>query len=350
MPADMNLVPTVMPFGKFNTNIRMYNKRNQTMLAIRPFWMKRFECMEQPYRYTKILSCQMESHRGVPQMVHVVANVTQLLSKVFISTELYAKHKQSQTFIYGTSFEYCEFMTAKDSKLNPVAVALYNYAKHNFPQVLKECPIMGIFNVSNLLLDRNLIPPLVTPGLYICSQRFYTKRNETVLHYIAEFSVGAPSIFNKMSQLIHCRVWTHREEAQIVDVLLDIREPISKLTIAYKIYTQYFHTRNLLYGTEFEYCDFVKSSDVSFNPVAQIALNLAKDNFPEIVKPCPVQGLINVTSLRVVQKLLPPYAPPGAYYFDIRASNKRNQTIIACASEFTVVQKSLINQTLSMLG
>uniref|UniRef100_A0A182J4R1 MD-2-related lipid-recognition domain-containing protein n=1 Tax=Anopheles atroparvus TaxID=41427 RepID=A0A182J4R1_ANOAO len=162
----------------------------------KPFWMKRFECTGQPYKYTTVFSCHVENQRDKPQRLQISVNITELLTKLFISIELYAKHRQSQTLMYGTTFEYCEFMKNKESQSNPVAAIMYNYAKHNYPHILIPCPITGMFNISNQL-DRNMIPPFVTPGSYIATHRFYTKRNETVLDYIADFSIAAPSIFNK---------------------------------------------------------------------------------------------------------------------------------------------------------
>uniref|UniRef100_A0A182RFW1 MD-2-related lipid-recognition domain-containing protein n=1 Tax=Anopheles funestus TaxID=62324 RepID=A0A182RFW1_ANOFN len=155
---------------------------------------------------------------------------------------------------------------------------------------------------------------------------------------------------SKVSLLIQSRLLTCRNEPQVVDVLLDILEPTSKLVVIFNLYTQYFQTKNLLYGTSFEYCELVKNADTHINPVTRIALNLAQTNFPQVLKPCPLRGLINVTGLVVNSKLIPPYAPQGSYYFNIRAANKRNETIIACTSEFHIVQKALLTRTMSILG
>uniref|UniRef100_A0A9I3GJI0 MD-2-related lipid-recognition domain-containing protein n=1 Tax=Anopheles farauti TaxID=69004 RepID=A0A9I3GJI0_9DIPT len=146
----------------------------------------------------------------------------------------------------------------------------------------------------------------------------------------------------KVSKLVKCSLLTSRNQPQVIDVLLDILEPTAKLNVKFNLYTQHFHTKNLLYGTTFEYCELVKYADSHINPVTRIALYIAQRNFPHILQPCPLYGLINVTSLVVDSKLVPPYAPQGSYYFDIRASNKRNQTIMECTSEFLVTQKLLV--------
>uniref|UniRef100_A0A182K4L7 Uncharacterized protein n=1 Tax=Anopheles christyi TaxID=43041 RepID=A0A182K4L7_9DIPT len=416
--------------------------------------MKRLQCIGQPYPATTVVKCNFESPRHGPQVVNIVVNIEQPFSKVYVSTNVYVKNRQSLTFVYGTTFEYCEFLMRNGSRqTNPVAVLVYNYSKHNFPQILSPCPILGCYNVSGLPVDENLIPPFVTPGGYFAAQRFHNKRNETLLQYETEFSIllkkfqctGHPYEISKLhycqmetlrngtqvvgviievlntlqkvnvvtgmyiqyfrtrtpllattmeycqqnkdimliknptnkfaldyaqqhlpqllidcpirtdehshvSTLMQSRLLTRRNEPQVVDVLLDILEPTSKLLVIFNLYTQYFQTKNLLYGTTFEYCDLMKNLHTQTNPVTGIAINVARENFPQVLKQCPLYGLVNVTGLAVDSKLIPPYAPPGAYYFNIRASNKRNETIVACTSEFHIVKQALFTRTFSMLG
>ncbi|XP_053671595.1 uncharacterized protein LOC128721821 [Anopheles nili] len=164
--------------------------------------MKKLECLGQPYKYTTVLRCDLENPRHGPQTVHVVVDLKQPIPKVYINTNIYVKHFQSRTILYGTTFEYCDFLMRNESRQNnPVAVLIYNYGKHNFPQVIRPCPALGVYNVSNLVLSENMIPPFVTPGTYYAIQWFYNKRNETLLHYESEFTVAAPSIFNRTMSL-----------------------------------------------------------------------------------------------------------------------------------------------------
>uniref|UniRef100_A0A182PD45 Uncharacterized protein n=1 Tax=Anopheles epiroticus TaxID=199890 RepID=A0A182PD45_9DIPT len=477
----------------------------------RPFSIKRLECVGQPYSYTTVMKCNLESPRQGPQIVNIAVSVNQPVTKLYVSTNVYIKHRQSLTFVYGTTFEYCEFLMRNQSRqTNPVAVIVYNYAKHNFPQVLRPCPFSGFFNVTGLPVDKNLIPPFVTPGGYLGYQRMFSKRNETLLQYEAEFfiflkrfqctgypyeisrlhychletfrngtqvagvviqilnnvhkvnvqsgmyiqylrtrtmllattmeychqskdlvsienptnkfalnyaqqhlpqlltdcpiragawfnitgmrisdslipSFAVPATYyvelriynrrnqtvfsgwleaeplvikrldctdekSKISTLLLSQLTTPRNGPQIVDVLLDIVEPTSKLLIIFNLYTQYLQTKTLLYGTTFEYCDLMKNLNTQINPVTVIALSVARENFPQVLQQCPFYGLVNVTGLQVNNKLIPPYAPHGTYYFSIRASNKRNQTIVGCTSEFYIVQQALFTRTLSMLG
>lgn len=165
--------------------------------------MKRFECVNEPLLYGPILSCRLENKRNSPQLLSVSVNVTKPITKQFISSNLYAKNRGAgRTLMYGTTFEYCEFLSNEQSRnRNPVAILVYNYASHNFPHILRACPTYGLYNVSRLAVDRNLIPPFITPGTYHFVQRFFTKRNETLLEYESEFVVSAASLFNKSMTL-----------------------------------------------------------------------------------------------------------------------------------------------------
>uniref|UniRef100_A0A6E8WA22 MD-2-related lipid-recognition domain-containing protein n=1 Tax=Anopheles coluzzii TaxID=1518534 RepID=A0A6E8WA22_ANOCL len=182
--------------------ISMFASKDAYQKSSKPVFFKRFECVGQPIPTVRLVKCNLDSPRHGPQVINIVANVEQPLQKLYVSTNIYVKNRQSLIIVYGTTFEYCEFLMRNESRSNnPVAVLIYNYAKHNFPQVLKPCPIVGCFNVSGLVVDKNLIPPFITPGGYFASQRFHNKRNETVFHYETEFSVATPSIFNKTMSL-----------------------------------------------------------------------------------------------------------------------------------------------------
>ncbi|XP_050071226.1 uncharacterized protein LOC126559154 [Anopheles maculipalpis] len=168
----------------------------------KPLVLRRLDCVAEHPSYMKMLQCILESPRHSPQLISIAVNVKQALSKIYLSTNVYVKQRQSMMFVYGTTFEYCEFLMHNESRqANPVAVLVYNYAKHNVPQILKPCPLSGIFNVSGLRVDKNLIPPFVTPGVYFASQRLFNKRNETLFEYETEFAVSAPSIFNRTMAL-----------------------------------------------------------------------------------------------------------------------------------------------------
>uniref|UniRef100_A0A182MSL3 Sema domain-containing protein n=1 Tax=Anopheles culicifacies TaxID=139723 RepID=A0A182MSL3_9DIPT len=163
-----------------------------------PLFMRKFDCIREPGSSWNVLECSLKNPRHSAQLLNIAVNIDQTIPKVYITTNVYVKQRQHLMFLYGTTFEYCEFLMHNDTRqTNPVAVLIYNYAKFNFPQLLKPCPVEGIYNVSDLRVDKNLIPPFVTPGAYFSTQRFHNKRNETFFAYEAEFSVAAPSIFNR---------------------------------------------------------------------------------------------------------------------------------------------------------
>uniref|UniRef100_A0A182XWJ6 Uncharacterized protein n=1 Tax=Anopheles stephensi TaxID=30069 RepID=A0A182XWJ6_ANOST len=365
---DENLVPPIMPAGRYYTHFRMYNKRNQTLLAWKaksilsqPFFVRRFECDNETNVYMKVLRCNLESPRHSPQLINIVVNIEQPLPKIYVSINLYVKQRQSMMFVYGTTFEYCEFLMRNESRqTNPVAVLIYNYAKHNFPQILRPCPLAGIFNVTGLHVDRNLIPPFVTPGGYFAEQRFFNKRNETVLRYESEFAVSAPSIFNKtmtlfafksiifalkiilkrfqcigypyeISKLRYCQLETLRNGTQVTGVVVEILHNLHKVFVTGGLYIQYFRTRAQLLTTTMEYCQENRDPLSVGNAATKFTLDYAQQHFPQLITECPIERgkLFNVTGVRVEDALIPAFVIPGSYYVELRIYNKRNQTVFS---------------------
>uniref|UniRef100_A0A182VYC5 Uncharacterized protein n=1 Tax=Anopheles minimus TaxID=112268 RepID=A0A182VYC5_9DIPT len=339
-----SMIPVFVIPGTYYVELRIYSKRNQTV------FLKRFQCVGQPYEISKLHYCQMETFRNGTQVAGVVVEILNNLHKIFVTGGLYTQYFRSRTQLLATSIEYCQ--QGNNNQLlmkNAVAKFALEYAQQHFPQLLTDCPLKvgQVFNITGVRIDDSLIPAFVIPGTYYVELRIYNKRNQTPLLIKRLDCTDEQS---KASMLIQCTVHTCRNEPQTVNVLLDILEPTSKVVVALNLYTQYYKSKNLLYGTSFEYCELTKNANIQINPVTRIALNIAQENFPQVLKQCPLSGLINVTGLVMNSKLVPPYAPQGSYYFNIRAANKRNQTIISCTSEFQILQKPLLTRTLSMLG
>uniref|UniRef100_A0A182RFW0 Uncharacterized protein n=1 Tax=Anopheles funestus TaxID=62324 RepID=A0A182RFW0_ANOFN len=217
-----------------------------------------------------------------------------------------------------------------------VAVLVYNYAKHNFPQILKPCPVLGIFNVSGLTVDKNLIPPFVTPGGYFVSQRYHSKRNETYLHYELEFFVTAPSIFNKsqpyeISTLHYCQLETFRNGTQVAGIMVEALSNLHKVYATGGLYIQYFRSRTQLLASTMEYCQVVKNGLSMENAANKFALEYARQHFPQLLADCPIRPgkLFNITNVVVEDSLIPVFVIPGTYYVELRIYNKRNQTMFS---------------------
>uniref|UniRef100_A0A182NMU8 Uncharacterized protein n=1 Tax=Anopheles dirus TaxID=7168 RepID=A0A182NMU8_9DIPT len=297
--------------------------------------MKSFDCTAHSKKYLTVIRCDVETSRNRPQMLHMVAKIIQPISKIFISTGVYFKHRQRLTFVYGTTFEYCEFISRNESRpSNPVAALVYNYAKHNFPQVLVPCPVFGIFNISNLSLDENMIPPFVTPGGYYASQRFHDKRNETILKYETEFYINVKRFQCKgtpyeISKLHYCQLETFRNGTQVIGVLLEIMNNLHKVYATGGLYIQYFRARTQLLATTLEYCQHNKYKKPIENAATKFALDYAQQHIPQILVDCPVKTgyMFNITGVRIDDTLIPAFVLPGSYYVELRVYNKRNQTV-----------------------
>uniref|UniRef100_A0A8W7Q3G6 Uncharacterized protein n=1 Tax=Anopheles coluzzii TaxID=1518534 RepID=A0A8W7Q3G6_ANOCL len=225
--------------------------------------LKRFQCIDHPYEISKLHYCHMETLRNGSQVLGVILEFLNSLQKVNVAGGLYIQYFRTRTPLLATTMEYCQQNKDILSIKNPVNKFALDYAQKHLPQLLTDCPIRKgkVFNITGLLVDDRLIPSFVI------------------------------------------RLLTRRNEPQVVDVMLDILEPTSKLLIIFNLYTQYFQTKNLLYGTTFEYCDLTKNVNTQINPVTRIAINLARENFPQVLKQCPLYGLVNVTGLEVNSRL-----------------------------------------------
>uniref|UniRef100_A0A182MR59 MD-2-related lipid-recognition domain-containing protein n=1 Tax=Anopheles culicifacies TaxID=139723 RepID=A0A182MR59_9DIPT len=271
--------------------------------------------------------CQLDTYRNGSQVAGVVLEVLRNLQKVYVAGGLYTQYFRTRTQLLATTLEYCPATNNNQLTVrNAASKFALDYAQEHIPQMLVDCPMRAgqLFNITGVRIEDSM--PLLVKRLDCTNEQ------------------------SKASVLLQCTVHTCRNEPQVVNVLLDILEPTTKLVVALNLYTQYYTSKNLLYGTSFEYCELTKNANTQINPVTRIALNIAQENFPQVLKQCPLHGLINVTGLAVNSKLVPPYAPQGSYYFNIRAANKRNQTIVACTAEFQILQKPLLTRTLSMFG
>uniref|UniRef100_A0A182VYC6 Uncharacterized protein n=1 Tax=Anopheles minimus TaxID=112268 RepID=A0A182VYC6_9DIPT len=289
--------------------------------------MLRLECSLKPGGSFKIIACGLENPRHSSQLLTMIVDVQQTFPKLYVTTNIYVKHRQHLMFLYGTTFEYCEFLMRNESRqTNPVAVLVYNYAKHNFPHVLRPCPVLGIYNVSGLPVDKNLIPPFVTPGVYSATQTFHDKRNASYFGYDVEFSVfvkkfqcvGQPYAITKLH---YCHVETFRNGTQVAGVVVEMLTNLQKVYVTLGLYTQYFRSRTQLLATSLEYCHQANNNQLLMgNAAAKFALEYAQQHFPQLIVDCPIRAgqLFNITGVRIADSMIPVFVIPGTYYIFLK--------------------------------
>lgn len=99
---------------------------------------------------------------------------------------VFSQYQHTRTYLFGTTFDYCEYMSSTDSYHNPVAKLVYAVAKLKFPQALLQCPASGVVNITNMKIDENLAPPIMPTGRFRTNFRMYNKRNQTLLAWLCD--------------------------------------------------------------------------------------------------------------------------------------------------------------------
>ncbi|XP_035895120.1 uncharacterized protein LOC118504580 [Anopheles stephensi] len=161
-----------------------------SVLMKKDLQIKHFECYDLPYSQTNLEKCVIQTPRTGPQLLTLVMRTLNVIQRVFIDVVVYSQYQHTRTYLFGTSFDYCEFIAASDSYTNPVAKLVYAVALQKFPQALLECPASGVVNITDVKIDENLVPPIMPAGRYYTHFRMYNKRNQTLLAWKAKSIVS----------------------------------------------------------------------------------------------------------------------------------------------------------------
>lgn len=117
-------------------------------------------------------------------------------------------------------------------------------------------------------------------------------------------------------------------------MLIELQEPQEKVFLTFTVYMQHQRSRSALYGTTFDVCKVIEDAATGANKVAAVIVDVARVNFPQLLKPCPMEGMLNATGVKMDDNMVLPYTLPGAYRTEVRIYNKRNQTLVAWNTDF----------------
>ncbi|KXJ76812.1 hypothetical protein RP20_CCG008885 [Aedes albopictus] len=157
--------------------------------------------------------------------------------------------------------------------------------------------------------------------------------------------IGQPYPYTRY---VRCGIRTQRNQSQqlIGELILD--EPVRTLIGSFQIYTKHQFTQTLLYGTEMNMCHYLDqdrhSGVMERNIVADMVLEKTKVVFPQLIHPCPFEGLLNLTGTEVRLDLVPPYVLPGTYIIEALMRDAANRTVVHARVVFSLIGKSLLGQ------
>lgn len=118
---------------------------------------------------------------------------------------------------------------------------------------------------------------------------------------------------------------------------------------SFHIYTKHQFTQTLLYGTDMDMCQYLDLENptgtlMERNIVAEMVLERSKLVFPQLIHPCPFEGLLNLTGTQVRLDLVPPYVLPGKYIIEALMRDASNRTVVHVRVVFSLIGKSLFGQ------
>lgn len=138
----------------------------------------------------------------------------------------------------------------------------------------------------------------------------------------------------QVSKLIDCKVSNYRDKPQEISMVVEVLEPQRRVFLTFMVYMQHQRTRTALYGTTIDVCKVMEDADNGTNQVAKVIVDVARKNFPQVLMPCPYEGLVNASGIRMSSNMILPYTLPGAYRTEVRYYNMRNQTMLAWNTDF----------------
>lgn len=157
------------------------------------------DCIGQPYQYGEYVRCGLRTQRNQSQQLVAEMLLNKPVRSLIGSFHVYTKHQFTQTHIYGTEMDLCQYMDSeRHSRImgrNIVAEILLEKLYLNFPQVVHPCPYEGLVNLTGKEVRLDLVPPYILPGTYIVEAHLFDKANQTIIHVRAVFSLIGKGMF-----------------------------------------------------------------------------------------------------------------------------------------------------------
>uniref|UniRef100_A0A182PD46 Uncharacterized protein n=1 Tax=Anopheles epiroticus TaxID=199890 RepID=A0A182PD46_9DIPT len=136
-------------------------------------------------------ACILKTPRKGPQLLTLVLRMRNQIPRLFADINVYSQYQHARTYLFGSSFDYCDYTSASNEPLrNPVAKLVYALAVQKFPQALLKCPVSGLVNITDMMIDSDFVPPIMPTGRYRTTLRMYNKRNQTLLAWICDSIVS----------------------------------------------------------------------------------------------------------------------------------------------------------------
>ncbi|XP_053668383.1 uncharacterized protein LOC128718792 [Anopheles marshallii] len=126
--------------------------------------IKKYVCIDTPYKETTLHSCKSIPRRNAPTMVHLILHVPKLYDNVMVKILLFYKFSTYQPFLFTIEGNGCEFI--RHPPQFGIDKHVYDIIEETAPELLVPCPTGNrTYNITWSLQDRHA-PKNVPAGEY----------------------------------------------------------------------------------------------------------------------------------------------------------------------------------------
>uniref|UniRef100_A0A499FUR2 MD-2-related lipid-recognition domain-containing protein n=1 Tax=Anopheles farauti TaxID=69004 RepID=A0A499FUR2_9DIPT len=126
--------------------------------------MKKYVCIDTPYKETTLFVCKTIPRRNAPTMVNVSVHVPKLYDDILVKIKLFYKFSTYQPFLIALEVDGCKFIA--NPPKGEIENYVYNIIKETAPILLLPCPAGNrTYNILWHLHDKHTMQS-TPPGDY----------------------------------------------------------------------------------------------------------------------------------------------------------------------------------------
>ncbi|XP_050079875.1 uncharacterized protein LOC126567703 [Anopheles maculipalpis] len=126
--------------------------------------IKKYDCIDTPYKESTLYSCKSIPRRNAPTMVKVSINIPKIYDNVVVKVFLFYKFSTYQPFLISIEGNGCEFI--RHPPQMSVEKYVYDIINETLPELLVPCPTGNrTYNLCWYLQERHA-PKNIPPGEY----------------------------------------------------------------------------------------------------------------------------------------------------------------------------------------
>ncbi|XP_052892791.1 uncharacterized protein LOC128300673 [Anopheles moucheti] len=158
--------------------------------------VKKYVCIDTPYKESTLHSCKSIPRRNAPTMVHIIIHVPKLYDKILVKVMLFYKFSTYQPFLITIEGNACEYI--RHPPQFGLEKHVYDIIEDTVPELLAPCPTGNhTYNITWYLQDRHA-PKSIPAGEYKLQFKLIARHNVTIFAmdvYAVIHNIGIVSAF-----------------------------------------------------------------------------------------------------------------------------------------------------------